>query len=126
MSSSLSCAAQGLESRLPIVPDLRRCRWAPREHDHVADRERPHPFVVAMTRALRYVRLRYVRLSFVRRAIAGTAARNKPDIETMNELVDEVIGARRPGEGDDLLARVLDNPHPVTGQRLDPVTFATR
>jgi cytochrome P450 len=87
------------------------------------ERERPHPFVVAMTRALRYAQVQSVKLPFVRRLIGGTAAANKADIATMNELVDEVISARRPGEGEDLLARMLAGPHPVTGQRLDPVNI---
>ncbi|HEV7974884.1 cytochrome P450 [Amycolatopsis sp.] len=87
------------------------------------ERERPHPFVVAMTRALRYAQLQSVRLPFVRRAIAGTAAQNQADIRSMNDLVDEVIAARRPGEGEDLLALMLASPHPVTGERLDPVNI---
>jgi unspecific monooxygenase len=86
-------------------------------------REQPHPFVVAMTHALRYAQLQSIRLPFVRRKIAGPAAANKAAIQSMNDLVDDVISAREPGEGQDLLAMMLASPHPVTGERLDPVNI---
>jgi cytochrome P450 len=87
------------------------------------ERDQPHPFVVAMTHALRYAQLQSIRLPFVRRRIAGPASANKAAIQSMNDLVDEVISAREPGEGQDLLAMMLASPHPVTGERLDPVNI---
>ena len=91
------------------------------------DRDRPHPFVTAMIRALRYANLSVVRpLAPVRRAIAGSARQHREDVALMEGIVDEVIQARRDGaapEAPDLLDLMLRTAHPVTGARLDPVNI---
>ncbi|MEV4603437.1 cytochrome P450 [Amycolatopsis sp. NPDC049253] len=89
------------------------------------ERAEPHPFVTAMIRALRFAQLQNVKLPFVRRAFAGSPAQNQADIATMNNLVDEVIEARRRegGESRDLLGLMLTEGHPMTGERLDPVNI---
>ncbi|MGW5716909.1 cytochrome P450 [Amycolatopsis sp. NPDC003865] len=85
------------------------------------ERAEPHPFVTAMTRALRYAQLQNVKLPFVRRAFGGTSEQNRADIATMTNLVDEVIEAR--AGSDNLLELMLTEGHPVTGERLDPVNI---
>jgi len=91
------------------------------------DRDRPHPFVTAMTRALRYAHLSVARpLAPVRRMLAGSARQNRADLAAMERIVDEVIQARRDGaapEASDLLGLMLRTAHPDTGRRLDLVNI---
>jgi cytochrome P450 len=89
-------------------------------------REEPHPFVSAMTRSLRFAQLDAIGVPPLRRAVAGSARRYEAGTRYMNDLVDEVINARRNGRGEgvqDLLGLMLEQTHPVTGQRLDPVNI---
>ncbi|MGI5224142.1 cytochrome P450 [Actinoallomurus sp. CA-142502] len=88
------------------------------------DRDRPHPFVTSMTRALRHANLSVA--PPVRRVLAGSARRHRADIEAMNRLVDDVIRARRGGptpEASDLLDLMLRTAHPETGRHLDVVNI---
>ncbi|HEY3710964.1 MAG TPA: cytochrome P450 [Amycolatopsis sp.] len=87
------------------------------------EREEPHAFVTAMTRALRFAQMQGIKLPFVRRALAGSVRQNQADIALMTTVVDEVIDARRhDGElGRDLLGLMLSRTHPETGAKLDPV-----
>jgi unspecific monooxygenase len=91
------------------------------------ERERPHPFVTAMTRTLRYVTLSTLpRLAPVRRVVAGSDRQHRTDIATMERIVDEVLQARRADVGaeePDLLSLMLHTAHPETGRRLDPVNI---
>ncbi len=91
------------------------------------DRDRPHPFVTAMTRTLRYANLSIVGLlAPVRRVVAGSARQHRADVALMEGIVDEVIRARRDGataEAPDLLDLMLRTAHPETGRRLDPVNI---
>lgn len=91
------------------------------------DRDRPHPFVTAMIRTLRYTNLIAVLppwVSPVRRIVAGSARQHRADVALMERTVDEVIQARRDGaapDAPDLLDRMLRTTHPETGRRLDLV-----
>ncbi|MEU5122472.1 cytochrome P450 [Streptomyces asoensis] len=82
------------------------------------ERTRPHPFVTAMVGTLTYAqRLNTVPSpALLRRA----SRRNEADIAHLDHTVDELVRARRAnGGGDgDLLDRMLDTAHPVTGERL--------
>lgn len=87
------------------------------------ERGRPHPFVTAMVGALTYAQ----RLNTVPRPVArlfkrGAARRNEADRAFLDHTVDAVIRARRSGGGPagdgDLLDRMLETAHPVTGERL--------
>jgi cytochrome P450 len=87
-------------------------------------RDRPHPFVTAMNRALRYANVAW--LVLVRRFLVGSARENRMDIATMEQFVDEILHARRDGAGaeeSDLMGLMLRATHPETGQRLDPVNI---
>lgn len=89
-------------------------------------RDEPHPFVSAMTRSLRFAQLNQIGLPPLRRAIAGSARQHEADVKYMNDLVDEVIEARRSGFGEDirdLLGLMLEQAHPATGARLDSVNI---
>jgi unspecific monooxygenase len=87
------------------------------------DRRRPHPFVTAMTRSLRYALLSAVLpLAPVRRVAAGSARRHRADIAVMESIVGDVIAARRAGatpQRPDLLGLMLGTAHPRSGRRLD-------
>lgn len=91
------------------------------------ERDRPHPFVVAMTRALRYANVSAVLpWAPVRRILSSSAAQHRADVATMQGIVDEVIRARLddPASGTaDLLSLMLRTAHPDTGHRLDPVNI---
>lgn len=91
------------------------------------DRDRPHPFVSAMSRALRYANLSMLPPWVpLRRVLAGSARQNRADVALMERIVDEVIQARRDGAAPDtldLLDRMLATAHPETGHRLDPVNI---
>jgi unspecific monooxygenase len=89
--------------------------------------DRPHPFVTAMTRTLRYANLSVVGLlAPVRWVMAGSVRQHRADVALMEEIVDEVIAGRRDGsapDAPDLLDRMLRSAHPETGRRLDPVNI---
>lgn len=91
------------------------------------ERDRPHPFVTAMTRTLRYATFSAIpRLAPVRRVVAGSARQHRADVATMERIVDEVVQARRSGaapDAADLLGLMLRTAHPETGRRLDPVNI---
>ena len=91
------------------------------------ERDRPHPFVTAMTRTLRYATFSAIpRLAPVRRVVAGSARQHRADVATMERIVDEVVQARRSGAAPDpadLLGLMLRTAHPETGRRLDPVNI---
>ena len=91
------------------------------------DRDRPHPFITAMTRTLRYAAFSAVpQLAPVRRVMVGSARQHRGDVAMMERTVDEVIKARCGGaspEAPDLLDLMLRTAHPQTGQRLDPVNI---
>lgn len=88
------------------------------------ERDRSHPFVTAMNRALRCVNV--AALVLVRRFLVGSAREHRTDIATMEQIVDEILHARRDGvdpEESDLMGLMLRATHPKTGQRLDPVNI---
>lgn len=91
------------------------------------DRDQPHPFVTAMTRALRYADLSLLPPWVpLRRVLVGSARQNRADIALMERIVDDVIQARRDGAAPDmldLLGQMLATAHPETGDRLDPVNI---
>jgi cytochrome P450 len=89
------------------------------------DGDRPHPFVTAMIRSLRYSNLSTLP-PLVHRVLAGSARQYRTDVTTMESIVDEVIAARRAdAEPDtpDLLDRMLRTAHPESGHRLGPVNI---
>lgn len=89
------------------------------------DRDRPHPFVTAMIRSLRYANLSLLPPP-LHRVLAGSARQYREDVATMERIVDEVIAARRDGaapDTPDLLDRMLSTVHPQTGHRLGPVNI---
>lgn len=82
------------------------------------ERERPHPFVTALTDATLYSMRSVARPPLMGQLLGPRAARNNAaDIATMNDIVDEVITARRDAPGDDLLGLMLRS------GRLDPVNI---
>ncbi|MEE3067453.1 MAG: cytochrome P450 [Actinomycetota bacterium] len=91
------------------------------------DRDRPHPFVTAMSRALRYANLSMLPPWVpLRRVFVGSARQNRADVALMERIVDEVIQGRGDGTAHDtldLLDRMLATEHPETGKRLDPVNI---
>jgi cytochrome P450 len=89
--------------------------------------DRPHPFVTAMTRALRYSSVSAViPWAPMRRVLACSDAQYRTDVTTMERTVDDVIQARLDdpdSDAPDLLGRMLRTAHPETGRRLDPVNI---
>src|ERR1700761_396071 len=82
-------------------------------------RRRPHPFISAMNRTLKYASWSTFPLltRLLRPAIRRSGA-------VMGRIVDDVIQARRDGAGSkakDLLDLMLNSAHPVTGHSLDSV-----
>ena len=85
------------------------------------DRRRPHAFISAMNRMLKYASWSTFPLltRLLRPAIRRSGA-------VMGRIVDDVIQARRDGAGSetrDLLDLMLNSTHPSTGRRLDPVNI---
>lgn len=83
------------------------------------NRTRPHPFISAMNRMLKYASWSTFPLltRLLRPAIGRAGA-------VMGRIVDDVIEARGQGaDGDDLLSLMLNSTHPETGARLDPVNI---
>jgi len=89
--------------------------------------DQPHPFVTAMTRALRYANVSMVApMAPMRRILAGSRRRNQADVALMERIVDDVIASRRDGAAPhtpDLLDRMLHATHPGSGQSLDPANI---
>jgi unspecific monooxygenase len=89
--------------------------------------DRPHRFVDAMTRALRYSRLSAViPWTPARRMLGSSEAQYRADVATMERVVDDVIQARSDDpacDASDLLGLMLRTAHPETGRRLDPVNI---
>ncbi|MFJ9037137.1 cytochrome P450 [Streptomyces sp. NPDC102406] len=86
------------------------------------DKEGPHPFVTAMVGALSFAQRRNVVPPLLSTLLRGAERRNAADRAYLNSVVDEVIAARRASGGGrgDLLDRMLEVAHPVTGERLAP------
>ncbi|MGW1163424.1 cytochrome P450 [Streptomyces sp. NPDC002513] len=86
------------------------------------ERSRPHPFVTAMVGTLTFAQLRNAvpgPLSSL--TLRGAARRNEADMAYLNRTVDDLVRARRTGDGHgDLLDRMLETAHPKTGERLAP------
>lgn len=86
-------------------------------------RDEPHPFVSALVRCLAYCQAQELpRDGDVDRD--AEAAAFEADCAYLASVVDEVIEARRAADEhhtDDLLGLMLEAPHPVTGEKLDPV-----
>ena len=85
------------------------------------DRRRPHAFISAMNRMLKYASWSTFPLltRLLRPAIRRSGA-------VMGRIVDDVIQARRDGAGSesrDLLDLMLNSTDPTTGRRLDPVNI---
>ncbi len=85
------------------------------------DRRRPHPFISAMNRMLKYASWSTFPLltRLLRPAIRRSGA-------VMGRIVDDVIEARRDGASPrtpDLLDLMLNSTHPTTGRQLDPVNI---
>ncbi|MFG3160242.1 cytochrome P450 [Streptomyces sp. NPDC048232] len=85
------------------------------------ERSRPHPFVAAMVGTLTYAqRLNTVPAPLAPWLLRDASRRNAADIAHLNRTVDDLVRERRAaagGEGD-LLDRMLETTHPVTGERL--------
>jgi cytochrome P450 len=89
--------------------------------------DRPHPFVNAMTRALRHSRISaIIPWGPARRVLGSSEAQYRADVATMERVVDDVIQARSDDpayDASDLLGLMLRTAHPETGRRLDPVNI---
>jgi cytochrome P450 / NADPH-cytochrome P450 reductase len=93
-------------------------------------RERPHPFVEAMTRCLAEAMARAGRLPVQERAAVRERRQFDADVAYMNELVDRIVKERRAQMGrtggdakPDLLGRMLSGVDPQTGEGLDDVNI---
>lgn len=86
--------------------------------------EELHPFLGAMVRVLDATMSKLTQLPMLSRW-RKDSAEYVADIERMNELVDEVIRARReqPVAGSDLLNLMLNAEDPETGKRLDDLNI---
>ena len=85
------------------------------------DRRRPHAFISAMNRMLKYAS--WSTFPLLTRLLKPAIRRSGA---VMGRIVDDVIAARRDGAGPatpDLLDLMLNSTHPVTGRRLDPVNI---
>ncbi|UMP06991.1 cytochrome P450 [Amycolatopsis sp. EV170708-02-1] len=72
------------------------------------ERERPHPFMAALTGATLYGLRSVTRPPLMGGLLGDRAARNNAeDIATMNDIVDEVIDSKQAEPGDDLLGMML-------------------
>ncbi|MEV5884671.1 cytochrome P450 [Streptomyces sp. NPDC052020] len=86
------------------------------------ERSRPHPFVTAMVGTLSHAqRLATVPAPLAPWLLRRSSRRNAADIAYLNRTVDDLVRARRTARGQgDLLDRMLETAHPVTGERLSP------
>lgn len=85
-------------------------------------RSRPHPFVTAMVGTLTYAqRLNMLPAPLAPVLLRGATRRNAADTAYLNRTVDSLVAARQHAVGEgDLLDRMLETAHPVTGERLTP------
>ncbi|MHA3020601.1 cytochrome P450 [Mycobacterium sp. BMJ-28] len=86
------------------------------------ERDQPHPFIVAMTRALLHAQSIGETPPVLRGLKVVANCRYQQDIALMRDVVDKVIRARRDaGSADttDLLGRMLNTPDKRTGSPLD-------
>jgi cytochrome P450/NADPH-cytochrome P450 reductase len=91
-------------------------------------RERPHPFIEAMTRCLTESMQRQTRLPVQDRVALREHRQYEADIQLMNELVDRLIKERREqpdraGRKPDLLQYMLTGVDRQTGQGLDDLNI---
>jgi cytochrome P450 / NADPH-cytochrome P450 reductase len=91
-------------------------------------RERPHPFVEAMTRCLVEAMDRTSRLPVQDRVSVREHRQFDADVQSMNALVDRLIEERlaqpeQPGARPDLLGYMLNTVDKQTGERLDDVNI---
>ena len=84
-------------------------------------REQPHPFIVAMSRALRETMNELGRIGLQNRLMIRTQRQLDRDIQTMFSLVDTLIAERKQQGSDvqDLLAHMLEGVDPESGEKLD-------
>lgn len=85
------------------------------------DRRRPHAFISAMNRMLKYAS--WSTFPLLTRLLKPAIRRSGA---VMGRIVDDVIQARRDGASPDipdLLDLMLHSTHPITGRRLDPVNI---
>jgi cytochrome P450 len=85
------------------------------------DRRRPHPFISAMNRMLKYAS--WSTFPLLTRLLKPAIRRSGA---VMGRIVDDVIQVRRDGarsETCDLLDMMLNSTDPTTGRRLDPVNI---
>jgi len=85
------------------------------------DRRRPHAFISAMNRMLKYAS--WSTFPVLTRVLRPAIRRSG---EVMGRIVDDVIEARRNGAGSDacdLLDMMLNSTDPATGRRLDPLNI---
>jgi cytochrome P450 len=89
-------------------------------------RTTPHPFVAAMIRALVHAQRSLFRPPLVGN-ITGWRAdrRNAADIAYLNSVVDQVVRSRSGGDGDDMLALMLNSPLDAVNIRKQIITFLT-
>ncbi len=93
-------------------------------------RERPHPFVEAMTRCLSESMQRASRLPIQERAAVRERRQFDADVASMNQLVDRIVRERRAEmkrtgaePRPDLLGRMLSGVDKQTGEGLDDVNI---
>ncbi len=90
-------------------------------------RAEPHPFVPAMVAALRTGQRKGVLNSMpgVSLLVRRLERQNAPHQAYIDTLLDELIAERRASgeQHDDLLGIMLDQAHPVTGERLDDLNI---
>jgi cytochrome P450/NADPH-cytochrome P450 reductase len=85
-------------------------------------RDRPHPFVVSLDRALNAAITRVRRPDLMNRLAFGLNRQLDHDMQVMFSMVDRIIAERRSGESADavdLLAHMLNDRDPETGETLD-------
>lgn len=90
-------------------------------------REEPHPFIIAMVRALGESLDQLQRLPVQNRLMVRTRRQFEEDITEMNELVDTIITERKAmgaqGEKNDLLGHMLSGVDKQSGDKLDDLNI---
>ncbi|WP_412103374.1 bifunctional cytochrome P450/NADPH--P450 reductase [Rossellomorea aquimaris] len=85
-------------------------------------RERPHPFITSMVRALDEAMHQIQRLDIQDKLMIRTKRQFQHDTQTMFSMVDNIIAERKANgsqEENDLLSRMLNVKDPETGEKLD-------
>jgi cytochrome P450 / NADPH-cytochrome P450 reductase len=85
-------------------------------------RDSPHPFITAMVGSLTHAQAKLRRPPGVDRLYRRADAQAAAHVETVNDVIDGVLRARRESgdtRTDDLLGRMLNSAHPESGERLD-------